>query len=235
MLSARDISVAYGAGDTVLTNVSLGARPGELVAVIGANGAGKTTLARALSGLLPLRSGAIAFDGESTQGLPAHQVARRGLAHVPQGRQIIPELSVKDNLLIATHGLRVPADEVAHRMRQELERFPILQQRLDIRGGALSGGEQQMLALSRALMMKPKALLLDEPSLGLAPFVVKTILQTARRLADEGMAVVLIEQAALLALHYADTGYVLQTGSVVLAAPAAALAKDAKLVASYLG
>ncbi|MBM3554986.1 MAG: ABC transporter ATP-binding protein [Alphaproteobacteria bacterium] len=235
MIVAKDLSVAYGRGESVLTGVSLEARAGELVAVIGANGAGKTTLARALSGLVPARSGSISFAGQSIERLDAHKIARMGLAHVPQGRRIVPELSVRDNLEIGTYGLGASLEDIENRLRVEFTRFPILEERRNVRGGALSGGEQQMLSLSRALMMKPKAIIMDEPSLGLAPFVVGTIMTTARGLADQGLAVLLIEQAAILALRHADTGYVLQGGRVVLKAPAKELLRDEKLVASYLG
>ncbi len=233
MIVATGLHARIGANE-VLRGIDLQVRPGRVVAVIGANGAGKTSTLRALSNLLALTAGEVRFEGRSTRGLRACELARMGLVHVPQGRQIVPALSVRENLRVGTFHLGMDADEVEARMQQEFERFPVLRQRQDISGGALSGGEQQMLAVSRALMMKPKALLLDEPSLGLAPMVVESILQTLRRLADEGLAVLLVEQVALLALDYADEALVLRNGCCVMSGEAASLRGSQAVVDSYL-
>jgi branched-chain amino acid transport system ATP-binding protein len=210
-------------------------RPGELAAVIGANGAGKTTLLRTISNLIPRSGGRITFDGRDTAGVSAHVLARSGLVHVPQGRQIVPTLSVLDNLLIGAKNVPdLAPHEIAERLEAEFARFPIIRERQHLPGSALSGGEQQMLALSRALMMRPRALMLDEPSLGLAPQIVKHILAALRALAEAGLAVVLVEQLALVALDVADSAYVLRNGRLVLSGSAAELRRDQALVESYL-
>lgn len=233
MIAVESIGARIGSSE-VLREVSLTVARGELVAVIGANGAGKTSLLRAVSNLLPIHSGRIVFDGVATAGQPAHRLARTGLVHVPQGRQIVPGLTVRENLRLGAEHLGVPAAEIERRAARELERFAVLGERAHIGGTALSGGEQQMLAVARGLMMAPKALLLDEPSLGLAPRVVQTILQTLRALADEGLAVLLVEQAAALALDYADRAVVLRNGRCVLADRAERLRGQRSVVDSYL-
>ena len=235
MIEARDVSVRIGEIE-ILHGVDLDVPSGSIVTVVGANGAGKTTLLRVLSRLLPLRSGSIRFDGQTVDATPPHRLAQQGLVQVPQGRQIIPGLSVEDNLLIGAR--RVPDlddAETARLLKQEYERFPVLRQRRGVAGGSLSGGEQQMLALSRALMMRPKLLMLDEPSLGLAPQIVRAILQALQDLSRAGMTVLLVEQAAFTALKIATYGYVLQNGRVVLSGPTADLLKDRRLVERYLG
>ena len=233
MIRADVVRVKIGSSE-VLRGVSVSVSPGELVAVIGANGAGKTSLLRAISKLLPLQSGRIEFDGRDTSGTPAHALARAGLVHVPQGRRIIPGLTVRENLLIGAEHAGVPADELGRRLASEFARFPVLKERASVSAVALSGGEQQMLAVSRGLMMGPKALLLDEPSLGLAPLVVRHILHTLRKLADEGLAVLLVEQAAMLALDHAHRAIVLRNGECVLADAAHALRGHRALVDGYL-
>lgn len=235
MIEVTGVSAHIGAIQ-VLDGVSLGVRSGELAAVIGANGAGKTTLLRTISNLVAVSAGRITYDGRNTAGLTPHALARSGLVHVPQGRQIVSSLSVLDNLLIGAR--RVPdlgSDEITERLEAEFARFPVLRERQHIPGGSLSGGEQQMLAVSRALMMRPKALMLDEPSLGLAPQIVQRILVTLRSLADAGLAVVLVEQLAMVALGIADTAYVLRNGRLVLSGSAAELRRDKALVDTYLG
>ena len=233
MIRAENLHVAIGAS-SVLRGVSVSVEPGELVAVIGANGAGKTSLLRSISGLLPLQSGEVTFNGLSTGGMPAHALARAGLIHVPQGRRIIPGLTVRENLLIGAEHAGVSKDETARRLAAEFARFPVLEERAAVSAVALSGGEQQMLAVSRGLMMGPKALLLDEPSLGLAPLVVQHILRTLRALANEGLAVLLVEQAAMLALNQADRAVVLRNGESVLADRADVLRGNRALIDSYL-
>lgn len=220
----------------ILTDITLEAAAGRLVTVIGANGAGKTTLLRVISNLLPPRRGTILFEEQSTEGVAPHELARDGLVHVPQGRQIIPNLNVEQNLLIGAR--RVPtmtSDALTEGLEREYARFPVLRMRAGVAGGSLSGGEQQMLAVSRALMMRPKVLMLDEPSLGLAPQVVTSILGALRRLVEEGMTVILVEQMALNALSIADEGYVLKNGRIALSGPAASLAHDKAVLESYLG
>ena len=215
MIELQQVCVRIGAQE-VLKDINFKLGSGELLAVIGANGAGKTTLLRAISGLIALSTGKIHFDGRSITGMAAHTLARRGLVHVPQGRQIVPALSVEDNLKIGALQAGLSREEVDRRIALEYERFPVLKARKAISGASLSGGEQQMLALSRALLMSPRVLLLDEPSLGLAPQIVSMILNCLRTLASEGMAVLLVEQAAFLALEIADRGIVLRNGEFVL-------------------
>lgn len=233
MIEVRELSARIGAVEA-LSGVSLSLAPGGLLAVIGANGAGKTTLLRAISNVLPRSGGTVRFAGQDTIGVSAHILARTGLVQVPQGRQIVPNLSVRDNLLLGAAQLPDTA-ETERRLGVEYARFPVLLARQNVPGGSLSGGEQQMLALSRALMMRPKVLMLDEPSLGLAQQVARGILLALRALADEGMAVLLVEQMALGALAVADRALVLRNGRAVAAAAAAELRRDRALVESYLG
>jgi len=233
MIELQQVCVRIGAQE-VLKDINFKLGGGELLAVIGANGAGKTTLLRAISGLIALSTGKIQFDSRSISGMAAHTLARRGLVHVPQGRQIVPALSVEDNLKIGALQAGLSREEVDRRIALEYERFPVLKARKAISGASLSGGEQQMLALSRALLMSPRVLLLDEPSLGLAPQIVSMILNCLRALASEGMAVLLVEQAAFLALEIADRGIVLRNGEFVLHDQAKLLRKNKRLLESYL-
>lgn len=233
MIELQQVCVRIGAQE-VLKDINFKLGSGELLAVIGANGAGKTTLLRAISGLIALSTGKIKFDSRSISGMAAHTLARRGLVHVPQGRQIVPALSVEDNLKIGAVQAGLSREEVDRRIALEYERFPVLKARKAISGASLSGGEQQMLALSRALLMSPRVLLLDEPSLGLAPQIVSMILNCLRALASEGMAVLLVEQAAFLALEIADRGIVLRNGEFVLHDQAKLLRKNKRLLESYL-
>jgi branched-chain amino acid transport system ATP-binding protein len=235
MLNAHQVRVAIGTSE-VLHDVSLKVSPGRLTALVGANGAGKTTLLRALSGLLPLTGGEVQLDGQSLTGWSAWRRARAGLVHVPQGRQVVPQLTVRDNLLLGAQQLPQGHRSRLPRMLEvELLRFPVLRARQDVPAGALSGGEQQMLAISRALMMQPRLLMLDEPSLGLAPRVVDQIMSCLRGLADGGMAVLLVEQAAMAALAVADEGIVLRSGRMVLRGSGYELAHDRELVRGFLG
>lgn len=235
MIQVNALHVSIGSV-RVLHGVSVQVRKGELVAVVGANGAGKTTLLRTLSGLLPASSGEVNFAGRNVDVMPAHHRARAGLVHVPQGRQVIPHLTVEENLLIGAEQLsaRSRAERLLD-LEVEYERFAVLRARRHVLAGALSGGEQQMLAISRGLMMKPKLLMLDEPSLGLAPRIVELILNTLRTLADQGVAVLLVEQAALGALKVADRGLVLRGGQCVLEGSGEQLLKDPALVKGFLG
>jgi branched-chain amino acid transport system ATP-binding protein len=235
MIEARGVVVGIGSNQ-ILHGVDVRIPKGQITALVGANGAGKTTLLRTLSRLLPLRRGTIVFDGESIDRIEPHEIARRGLVHVPQGRMIIPGLTVEENLRIGAN--RVPdlkPAEIDKMLEGEYQRFPVLKSRRAVLGTSLSGGEQQMLAVSRALMMKPKLIMLDEPSLGLAPQIVSAIFQALRGLAASGTTVLLVEQAAIAALKLADFGYVLQSGGVVLSGSSASLLADPKLVERYLG
>jgi len=230
-------SISAGIGTIgILHGIDLRVPSSGIVAILGANGAGKTTLLRVISRVLPVLHGEVRFDGQVINGWRPHQVARAGLVHVPQGRQIIPTLTVEDNLLIGA--LHVPALTAVERkagLEREYARFPILAQRRHTPGGSLSGGEQQMLAISRALMMRPKLIMLDEPSLGLAPMLVENIMAALVDLAGAGTAVLLVEQAAMAALKVASYGYVLQQGKVALKGPSAELLATPDLIRSYLG
>ena len=234
MLDVADLVVAYGAVEA-LHGVSLSVAKGEIVTLVGANGAGKTTLLRAISGLVTPRSGRIALDGESLVGRPAHRIVERGLAHVPEGRRIFTGLTVRENLDLGAYVVR-SRREAAERLDRVTALFPRLSERMEQMGGTLSGGEQQMLAIGRALMARPRLLLLDEPSLGLAPLLVQEIFREIVRInREEGTTILLVEQNANLALATASRGYVLETGKVVLVGPARDLLEDPQVKAAYLG
>jgi branched-chain amino acid transport system ATP-binding protein len=232
VLTTVKLTAGYGAAP-VLDNVSLDVRPGEMVTIIGSNGAGKSTTMRAISGLLRPVEGAIVLDNAPIGELETHQIARRGLALVPEGRQVFPELSVLDNLVLGAHS-RKDADRDGE-IAALLKRFPRLKERLTIRAGLLSGGEQQMLAIARGLMAKPRILLLDEPSLGLAPAMINELFDILASLRDEGVTILLVDQMAALALTVADRGYVLELGKIVRSDNAVGLADDPELEAAYLG
>ena len=218
----------------ILRDIDISVDPGKLILVLGANGAGKTTLLRAISGLVPLWSGNLRFDSRSISGLSAHELARSGLVHVPQGRQIIPTLTVEENLVIgASHLPGMTKEAIARRLEVEYTRFPVLKTRRTLPGGSLSGGEQQMLAVSRGLMMGPKLLMLDEPSLGLAPQMVQRILGALAGLARSGIAVLLVEQKTM-ALEIADHAYVLKNGAIVHSAAAADMGDQSELFRHYM-
>jgi ABC-type branched-subunit amino acid transport system ATPase component len=232
VLTTMKLTAGYGAAP-VLESISLDVRPGEMVTLIGANGAGKSTTMRAISGLLRPVAGAIILDNEPIGALATHRIARRALALVPEGRQVFPELTVLDNLVLGAH-TRKHADH-AGEIAALLERFPRLRERLASRAGLLSGGEQQMLAIARGLMAKPRILLLDEPSLGLAPAMINELFDILAGLRDEGVTILLVDQMAALALTVADRGYVLESGRIVRSAVASELSQDPELEAAYLG
>lgn len=233
MIRLEKVSAGIGRIE-ILRGIDLEVNSGELVAVLGANGAGKTTLLRVVSGIVPVGSGTIRFDGKPIAGTAAHALARAGLVHVPQGRQIIPALSVAENLAIGALNLPgMTKAEIAAKLEVEYTRFPVLRARSAIPGGSLSGGEQQMLAISRALMMRPKVLMLDEPSLGLAPQLVHSIMMALADLSKSGIAILLVEQK-LAALDIADRAYVLKNGQIVHAGDAALLKNDAAILSHYL-
>lgn len=233
LLDVRDIHVCYGKIDA-LRGLSFHINRGEIVTLIGANGAGKSTTLRVVSGLLAPKSGSIVFKGASIAGLPAHQIAARGIGHVPEGRRIFPSLSVEENLDI---GAYMQTDHKVIRQRKDhvFSLFPRLAERRRQDGGTLSGGEQQMLAIGRALMQDPELLLLDEPTLGLAPVLVEVIFKTIITLHDAGKTILLVEQNAWHALQIAQRGYVLQTGQIQLEGPARELAVNPSVQESYLG
>ncbi len=230
-LGVGQLQTGYGAAP-VLKGVNIQVRRGELVALLGANGAGKSTLMRALAGLQRPVQGGIHLQGHELGGLEAEQIVARGLVLVPEGRQVFPELSVRDNILL---GAFLHPAEAKAGLEQMLQRFPRLRERLHQRAGLLSGGEQQMLAVARGLMSRPQVLLLDEPSLGLAPKIIEELFATLDALRDESMTVLLVDQMAALALSLADHAYVLEAGEVVAQGSAQALAKDGALVKAYLG
>ena len=235
ILRVSDLFVNYGQVEA-LHGISLEVYPGEIVAMIGSNGAGKSTTMRAISGMVRPRSGQVIFDGRDVAGLPSHEIVRLGLVHVPEGRQIFANQSVRDNLMLgAFQYTRRGKAETAELLRRELGRFPVLQERQDQLGGTLSGGEQQMLAISRGLMARPKVLLLDEPSMGLAPLLVKQVAETVKQLNAEGVTILLVEQMAMMALSVAHRAYVIQNGTVRIEGPSASLARNPEVVRAYLG
>lgn len=230
MLRLRNIRCGYG-GLTVIKGVSLHVDQGEIVSLIGANGAGKTSLLRAMVGLLPLSSGSIGLDGREIAGMPAWQSVSRGLVLVPEGRQILADMTVMDNLLIG--GYRNRDRRLA--IERVIEHFPRLRERQRQIAGTLSGGEQQMLAIARALVGQPRVLLLDEPSMGLAPLIVRDVFAIIRGLRDQGVTVFLVEQNAVAALGISDRGYVLETGEVILEGAGRDLMENPEVKRAYLG
>ena len=232
MLECDGLHVAYGRVG-VLRGVSLTVRPDELVALIGPNGAGKSTTLKSIVGLLRPARGGVTFDGASLVGSDPADIVARGIALVPQGRMIFQTLTVRENLRLGAY--RAAAGEIEGRVERVLSAFPALAQRLRQMGGTLSGGEQQMLAIARALMSNPTLLILDEPSTGLAPTMVESIFRTIQDLHRRGTMVLLVEQNAHIALELASRAYVLEQGSIVAEGPAAALRQDARVVAAYLG
>ncbi len=231
-LDIDNLDVRYG-HIQALKGVSLSVAEGEIVTLLGANGAGKTTLMRSISGLLRPHSGDLRFRGQSIARLGADSIVRLGISQVPEGRRVFPTLTVSENLMLG--GYTRPPGEVAQSLAQVLLMFPRLQERSRQFAGTLSGGEQQMLAIGRALMAKPKLLLLDEPSLGLAPIIVRDIFRSLRQIREQGMTVLLVEQNARMALKLADRGYVLETGRIMLEGSAQALLQSPDVQATYLG
>jgi branched-chain amino acid transport system ATP-binding protein len=232
-LRVEDLVVGYGR-TVAVKGISLVVEPGQVVSLIGANGAGKTTVMRAISGLLRPRSGRVLFNGIDMAGRRAFRIAAAGLRQVPEGRQVFGELTVADNLQLGAYTLSDRA-EFARRRDAVLTRFPRLRERLGQLAGSMSGGEQQMLAFGRALMGAPQLLLMDEPSMGLAPLFVEEIFNAISDLRRDGVTILLVEQNASAALDVADYAYVLETGRIVLEGPAAQLAHDPAVIAAYLG
>ena len=239
MLQVKDLKAAYGQVQ-VLHGISLSVPKGQVVTLIGSNGAGKSTTMRALSGMLKPTAGTVILGGQSITGLPAHRIARRGLAHSPEGRRVFPAQTVRDNLLLGaftrlTIGSGRARGDIEGDMDRSLDLFPRLRERQHQLAGTLSGGEQQMLAMARALMLNPEVLLLDEPSMGLAPILVEEVFQIIGRLKAQGMTMLLVEQFAAAALAVADYGYVLENGHIAVHGPAEQLRNDPKVRDAYSG
>jgi branched-chain amino acid transport system ATP-binding protein len=233
MLEIADLHVSYGQVDAV-RGISLALMPGQIVSVIGPNGAGKTTLLGAAMGLLPSKGG-LRFEGEDLHAMDVEARVERGLCLVPEKRELFGELSVLDNLMLGAYARRPGQAGLQQRLKAVYERFPRLAERRAQRSDTLSGGERQMLALGRALMSQPRLLMLDEPSLGLAPLVVQEILDIVRGLRDDGVSILLVEQNARAALQSSDHGYVIETGEIALSGASDALAGDPRVQATYLG
>jgi branched-chain amino acid transport system ATP-binding protein len=233
LLSISRLAVAYG-GIQAVRDLSLEVAPGEMVCLIGANGAGKTTTLKAISGLIAPQAGSVQFDGQALTRLPAHEVARRGLALVPEGRGVFPRMSVVENLMMGAY-TRNDRAAIARDLDQVHTLLPRLTERRTQLAGLLSGGEQQMLALGRAMMARPRLLLLDEPSMGLAPMMVRAVFDIIRQIAAGGVAVLLIEQNAHLALKTCARGYVLENGAIALSGQADELAANPAVRHAYLG
>ena len=233
LLDVRGIDVAYG-GIRAVRQLNLHVHPGELVALIGANGAGKSTTLRAICGLVPLAAGSIHYQGQSLAGQPVHSMVRQGLVMVPEGRGIFPQLTIEENLYMGAY-TRTDKDGVAQDLEGVLTRFPRLAERRKQTAGTLSGGEQQMLAMGRAILSQPKLLLLDEPTMGLAPIMVDKIFEVIADISQRGVTILLIEQNARLALEVSQRGYVLESGELTLQGPAHDLLHDPKVRAAYLG
>ncbi|QLH21123.1 ABC transporter ATP-binding protein [Streptomyces sp. Rer75] len=233
LLEVEDLRVAYGKIEAV-KGISFSVEAGQVVTLIGTNGAGKTTTLRTLSGLLTPLGGAIRFNGKPLSGVPAHKIVALGLAHSPEGRRIFPRLTIAENLQLGAF-LRKDADGIAADIRKVYDLFPILGERRTQAAGTLSGGEQQMLAMGRALMSRPKLLMLDEPSMGLSPIMMQKIMQTIAELKAQGTTILLVEQNAQAALSLADHGHVMEIGKIVLSGTGEALLHDESVRKAYLG
>jgi len=234
MLKLESVSISYGAIQAV-RDVSIDVPRGEVVTIIGANGAGKSTLLKSIVGLEPVAGGRISFDGQDITKTPAHRRTGMGVALSPEGRGVFSDQSVRDNLLLGAYSKKSDSARTEQKIEQFFELFPRLKERQEQFAGTLSGGEQQMLAIARALMSEPKLLLLDEPSLGLAPLIIRDIFNTIRALRETGLTILLVEQMANQPLGVADRAYVLETGSVTLQGKGSDLLKDPKVRAAYLG
>ena len=232
LLEVSDIHTHYGAIEA-LKGISLTVDAGEVVTLIGSNGAGKSTTLRSISGLTPASSGKVTFAGEDITRVPAHEIPIRGVALAPEGRHCFPRMTVRENLDLGAHRRRGP--EIAEDLDRVYDLFPRLKERESQKAGTMSGGEQQMLAIGRALMARPKVMLLDEPSMGLAPVIVQEVFRTIRRLKGEGVTMLLVEQFARAALEVADYAYVMERGRIVTLGTPAELSRDGWVLAAYLG
>lgn len=233
MLEVKDLRVHYGAVEAV-KGVSFRIEEGEIISLIGANGAGKSTILRAITGLVRPSEGTLQFQNTSLLGLPPHHIIRLGIGHVPEGRRLFPKMSVMENLKMGAY-LQTSKAEIARTLEMVYEHFPILKERSQQRAGSLSGGEQQMLATARALMNRPKLLLLDEPSIGLSPILTAEIGKIVKQINTMGVTVILVEQNAMLALTLGQRGYVLETGHIVMQGEAQELLQDEGVKRAYLG
>ena len=233
MLEVKDLQVYYGVIQA-LKGISFHVNQGEVIALIGANGAGKTTTLQTLTGILSPKSGSIVFEGKDLTRTPAHKIVEMGMAHVPEGRRVFADMSVYENLLLGAYTRRDKA-EIAESLASVYKRFPRLEERKGQRAGTLSGGEQQMLAMGRALMSRPRIILMDEPSMGLSPIFVNEIFDIIREVSESGTTVLLVEQNAKKALSIADRAYVLETGSITMDGKAEDLLNDEAVQKAYLG
>ncbi|MBQ9611215.1 MAG: ABC transporter ATP-binding protein [Lachnospiraceae bacterium] len=233
LLTVTDLKVNYGV-IPALKGISFNVEAGEVIALIGANGAGKTTILRTVTGLVEAASGTIEFDGKNITKTPAHKIVEMGMAHVPEGRRVFPELTVLQNLMLGAY-IRKDAQEKAQTLEEVYGHFPRLKEREKQLAGTLSGGEQQMLAMGRALMSRPKIILMDEPSMGLSPIFVGEIFNIIEKVSSQGTTVLLVEQNAKKALSIADRAYVLETGSIVMSGNADDLLHDDSIRKAYLG
>ena len=233
MLEVKDIEVHYGVIKAI-KGVSFSVNEGEVISLIGANGAGKTTILNAITGIVPISSGSIEFEGKEISKLPAHKIVYMGMSHVPEGRRVFSQLSVLENLKLGAYSRKDPA-EIEESLANVYKRFPRLEDRKKQLAGTLSGGEQQMLAMGRALMARPKIVLMDEPSMGLSPILVSEIFDIIKEISNAGTTVLLVEQNAKKALSIADRAYVLETGNIVKSGPAAELLNDESVKKAYLG
>ena len=234
VLQVKDLQARYGAVEA-LKGISLEVYPGEVVTMIGGNGAGKSTLMKVISGLEPAHSGSVFFKGQDITRMPGHLRVPLGIAQSPEGRQVFSDQSVRDNLMLGAYHRKASRAELEHDIEAQFLAFPRLKERQHQMAGTMSGGEQQMLAIARSLMAKPQLLLLDEPSLGLAPLIVKEIFSIVRSLKQCDITILLVEQMANQALSVADRGYVLETGKITLEGSSTALRSDDKVRAAYLG
>lgn len=234
LLKLKEVEAFYGRAQA-LRGISLEMAEGELVAILGANGAGKTTLLRTISGLTESRKGPIEFLGKRIDNLPPERIVRLGISHCPEGRKLFPQLTVFKNLVLGAYVRRKERKGIAEALDRIYELFPVLKERQEQLAGTLSGGEQQMLTISRALMANPQLLMLDEPSLGIAPLLVSRIFEVIKEINEHDTAILLVEQNAALALKIAHRGYVLETGEVVLTGEAQALLKEDKVRQAYMG
>jgi branched-chain amino acid transport system ATP-binding protein len=233
MLEIKDLNVYYGSIHA-LQGISFNVNEGEIVTLIGANGAGKSTTMRSISGIVKAKSGEIAFRGQKINSVPAHKIVRMGLSQVPEGRQIFPNLTVMENLMMGAF-TRKDKKEIKETLQEVMTRFPRLQERSKQLAGTLSGGEQQMVAIGRGLMSKPSLLILDEPSMGLSPVLVEEIFAIIKKINQEGVTVLLVEQNAFMALQVANRAYVLETGRIIFSGPAAEVQADPRVRMAYLG
>lgn len=233
LLSVKDLEVYYGVIQAI-KGISFDVNEGEVIALIGANGAGKTTTLHTITGLVNAKKGSIVYDGKELTKVPAHKIVSMGMAHVPEGRRIFAELTVLENLRMGAY-TRTDQKEVEETLKMVYKRFPRLEERKNQTGGTLSGGEQQMLAIGRALMSKPKIILMDEPSMGLSPLFVSEIFDIIKEISASGTTVLLVEQNAKKALEIADRAYVLETGKIVLSGDAKEMMNNASVKKAYLG